>query len=87
MLEDIYRYLSHYLVLGVLLSGGLSLFLFFNHSRQVQLQVVMVTALGYLLWGTTHHYLKKDLNWTVFFEYTLVAVFSILVIYTVLGQA
>lgn len=87
MFSDLRGHPSHYLVLLAVLGGGLCLFLFFSHSPQAQLQIAFLTASAYLTWGLVHHYLKGDLNWTVIVEYTLVAVFSIVLIYTVLRQA
>jgi hypothetical protein len=86
MFSDLREYLSHYLVLLAILGGGLFLFLFFSHSPQAQLQITFLIASTYLIWGLVHHYLKKDLNWLVVVEYTLVAAFSVMVIYTVLKQ-
>jgi hypothetical protein len=87
MLSDLRKYPSHYLVLLAVLGGGLFLFLLFSHSPQAQLQITFLTASAYLTWGLVHHHLRKDLNWIVVVEYTLVAVFSMMVIYTVLKQA
>lgn len=87
MFTDILTYLSHYLTLAVILGGGGLVFFFFAHSQQIQFWIGVIMALAYLLWGIVHHYLKKDLNWLIVVEYTLVAIFSIVVIYSVLAQA
>jgi len=87
MIDDLRRYPGHYLVLFVILGGSLVTFLFFGHSRLVKFRVAFLTSLAYLLWGIFHHYLKKDLNLTIIIEYTLVAIFSMVVIYTVLAQS
>jgi hypothetical protein len=86
VIDDLYENLAHYLILLVLLGGGLVLFFFFSYSPQIQLYLSLATALFYLLWGVSHHYLNKDLSWSVVIEYTLVAVLAWTIIYTVLGQ-
>ncbi len=78
--------LEHYLVLLGILGAGAGVFLYFRHERQLQLIAMIVTALGYFLWGMVHHYLNRDLNKSVVIEYTLVAGFAVVLIYTLLQQ-
>ena len=84
MIGEIKRYPAHYLVLALILVGGLTAMFIFRFNQPVRLAVVYATAGLYLLWGIVHHYLVDHLRSKVVLEYFFVALLAVLIINTLI---
>lgn len=72
--------LKHYLSLMAVLSIGFGLFWIFNFNRQIQVWITVGLGIAYVLWGTLHHFLKKEFHWQILWEYIVVATVACVVI-------
>lgn len=79
MIESIKTHFWHYAILAtIILVGGIA---FFSSSdRTIKLQVGILTALAYILWGVFHHLLENNLNLKIMVEYTLIGVLAIILL-------
>jgi lipopolysaccharide export LptBFGC system permease protein LptF len=75
----------HFLVLLAILAAGVFTFWYVRPNTTIQLFIGIVTAVLYVLWGLTHHALKKDLHPKVMVEYLLIGVIAIVLLVTMLG--
>lgn len=73
MVSDIHEHPGHYAVLAVWFSLGLILLTLGRFNHTIQSQVLVLIALGYLVWGLVHHYLLHDLHVKIVLEYILFA--------------
>lgn len=84
MLEDIKSHISHYLVLVVVLAGGLGSFWAFPFNKNAQTLIVTATAFSYFCWGVVHHYLEGSVNLKIVIEYALIAALGVVAFLTLL---
>ncbi len=78
------HHIFHYLILLILISGGLTAFLSSRNYPLIQLLVGIVTSLSYVVWGIVHHFVDRDLSLKIVIEYLAVALFAIIVLWNVL---
>ncbi len=84
-IDDITHHTLHYLILCLILFGGLGLAVAFS-SRQVRFLFVLVTAGFYVIWAIGHHFLThKHVPYTIVIEYILVACLGIVLAKGILG--
>ncbi len=83
-LFDFSHHLFHYIVLTLILIGGLSAFFSFRNYPVIQLLIGIVMALSYVLWGIIHHYVDRDLSIKIVIEFVTIAVFVIIILWNVL---
>ncbi len=66
-----------YLVLIIILLGGFFFFSLFNYSRIIQVEIVVLVAILYVIWGIVHHrFFENNLDLKIIVEYFLIAVLS-----------
>jgi hypothetical protein len=65
MMEDIRTHALHYAVLGAFLSGSLLWLVLWRQNQTGQFYIVLLTAIGYLIWGVIHHRLLRDLSYKI----------------------
>lgn len=83
---DLKTQYKDYLALLTLLAFGLLGFLYFDYDRQFQNAVVVITALGYIVWGVIHHRLRGDFHLKVFVEYCMVAFLGTILVLVLLER-
>ena len=66
-------HLQAFLILLIILGAGVAAYLYFQHRFWPRLIVVVLTSLAYWLWGIIHHWRKGDLNYLIFWEYSLIS--------------
>lgn len=79
--------LKHYLLLMALLSIGFGGLWFFNFNREMQIILVSILCLSYFLWGIIYHFLRRELNRQLVFEYFVISLAAGLVIIFLLLRA
>lgn len=84
MIEDAKNHLLHYAILITILVVGFGSIVLFSSNKQIQLSLAVITAISYVLWGITHHYMEDDMSVKVVVEYILIAMLSILILFSVL---
>lgn len=67
------RHLPHYMLLFGILFAGFAGLILFSYDKDFQIAIAIATAVSYVIWGVTHHYLHRDLHLEVFIEYIAVA--------------
>lgn len=72
--------LKHYLSLLAILSIGFGLFWIFNFNRHLQIVITIGLGITYVLWGTVHHIVRKEVHWRIVWEYILVATIACLMV-------
>jgi len=77
--------LINYLVLLVILAGGVGTFYFVRPNVTLQLLVGIVTSIAYVFWGIIHHAIQKDLHHKIVIEYVLIGAIAIVLLVTILG--
>lgn len=81
-MKRIFKDLAHYLsLLGIFLAGIVS-FVFFSYDEGFQIAVVIATAIAYVFWGLIHHFLHRDLYFSVIVEYVAVALLGMVIALT-----
>lgn len=75
-----------YLALLSVLSFAMLGFVFFGYDRFLQQVIIVLTGVFYVVWGTLHHALKKDLHLKVFLEYFTVALLATVLVLTLLAR-
>ena len=86
MLADIREYLSHYLVLAILLGAGLILFALNVWNPPLQRIITVVIASSYILWGIIHHRISDQVTKKIVLEYAIIAALAVILIYEVIRQ-
>ncbi len=79
MKEYFFVHLKYYITLLCMLVLGIILLLRLGDNRQLQIAVILMLALGYIVWGILHHYIHHDLTWKITLEYILFGVFGVIV--------
>ncbi len=80
MMKNFARHLPHYLTLfGLLIAGALA-FVIFSYDKIFQVGVLVAVAAGYVAWGVVHHAIHKNLHFSVFVEYLIVALLGLVIV-------
>ncbi len=74
----------HYIVLLLILSGGIAAFYYAAPNVTFQFLIGLFTAFAYIVWGAVYHFLKKDLHMRVMVEYVLISAIAVVLLATVL---
>lgn len=74
----------HFIVLILILIGGVYTFMSAGGDRAMQMAVGVATSVAYVLWGAIYHGLEGDLHPKVMVEYLLVGAIAVVVLATVL---
>ena len=79
MIKILFKFnLMHlYLILAAFLLAGLFIF---NHQPKLQFEVLVVSAICYVVIALTHHHLDKSLTLETFIEYILIALLIIIIV-------
>jgi hypothetical protein len=78
------HHFSHYFSLFGILGAGLVAFLIFSYDRTFQISVIAAVSFAYVIWGVIHHYLHKDLYFSVILEYVIVAALGFFIVYSLI---
>lgn len=81
---DFTHHIFHYLVLTVILIGGITAFFSFRNYPRIQFLIGSAMALSYIIWGIVHHFIDRDLSTKIVIEFVTIAVFVIIVLWNVL---
>lgn len=74
----------HFIVLALILGGGVASFILLAGDVIAQQQIGIVTSVAYVVWGILHHAIEGDLHPKVVIEYMLVGAVAALVLVNVL---
>lgn len=74
-----------YIVLFMILAGGVWTFMYVRPNVTLQLLTGIVTSVMYVLWGIVHHAIQKDLHHKIVIEYMLIGAIAIVLLVTILG--
>ncbi len=67
------RHIYHYLVLLILMVGGIIAIIFTGRNLAAQTGIVLLIAFSYFIWGLIHHALERTLHAEIVIEYLLLA--------------
>lgn len=84
MLVNIKRHLIYYISLLAILFLGVFFAFQVSYDKQIQVIIVMITALLYILFGLLHHLINHDLNKKIVIEYILMGALGISIILFIL---
>jgi hypothetical protein len=87
MMKNIARHLPHYLTLFGILIAGVLAFILFSYDRIFQVGVLVAVAAGYVAWGVVHHAIHKNLHFSVFIEYLIVALLGLVVVLSLIFRS
>ncbi len=74
----------HYIVLVLILMGGVISFFMVKENPFLQLMIGIVTSVSYVLWGIIHHYMDHSLHKKIVIEYLLIGAIAIVLLSTVI---
>jgi hypothetical protein len=80
------EYAEHYSVLAMILAVGILGIILFRMDLLVEQVVVWALSAMYVLWGITHHILRRDLTGFIVLEYLLIGLIAGFVVTAVIGQ-
>lgn len=75
----------HFLILLLILGGGLAMFYYARGDAPLQLAIGMVTAVSYVAWGLVHHAMQRDLHKKIVIEYVLIGTLAVMLLLIILG--
>ncbi len=75
----------HFLILLLILGGGLAMFYYARGDAPLQLAVGIVTAVSYVAWGLLHHAMQRDLHKKIVIEYVLIGTLAVMLLLIILG--
>ncbi len=84
VMYDVTHHVFHYIILVMIITGGLSAFFSFRNYPMIQLLIGITTSLLYAVWGMVHHLVDRDLSIQIIIEYLAVAIFAIIILWNVL---
>lgn len=76
---------TYFIVLVLILLGGLGAFLAVTPSKSNQLVIGFITAAAYAVWGWMYHAAEKDLHPKIMIEYLLIASIAFSLLWLALG--
>jgi hypothetical protein len=79
-----YHYLLNYIVLGIILIGGVVSFVYLKGNQSAQLLIGIATSVAYACWGILYHWMDHSLHRKVVMEYILIAAIAIMVLLMVI---
>ncbi|OGG29328.1 hypothetical protein A3A63_04335 [Candidatus Gottesmanbacteria bacterium RIFCSPLOWO2_01_FULL_46_9] len=74
----------HYMVLCVILGGGVATFLYVRPNPSLQFAVGVITSFSYVAWGLIHHALHRDLHQKIVVEYLLIGTIAVVLLATII---
>lgn len=81
------KHLPHYLSLfGVFAMGAVGIY-YFSWDKSFQMAIVAAMAASYVAWGIVHHWIHKDLYLSVIFEYIIVAILGVIIVFSLIFRA
>ncbi|MEK7061527.1 MAG: hypothetical protein AAB954_02600 [Patescibacteria group bacterium] len=83
-MKGISKHLPHYFVLFGLLFGGILAFVLFSYDRAFQVIVAVAVAVSYVIWGLVHHFIHKDLYFSVVLEYLAIAALGLVMVFSLI---
>ena len=83
-LYDFTHHVFHYLILGIILIGGLTAFFSFRNYPVIQFLIGIAMALSYIFWGIIHHFIDHVLSIKIVIEFVIIAIFVIIILWNVL---
>ena len=81
------KHLPHYISLIAILVAGLLAFVWFSYDPVFQFGVAVAVAAGYVVWGIVHHYIHRDLYFSVAIEYIAVGILGVVIVASLLFRA
>jgi hypothetical protein len=79
-------HILHFIVLALILAGGVAAFFYVSPNSSLQLTVGVITSIAYVLWGFIHHAMQKDLHKKIVVEYILIGTIAIILLATILQR-
>ncbi|MCX6705900.1 MAG: hypothetical protein NTV24_02225 [Candidatus Woesebacteria bacterium] len=83
-MKGISKHLPHYFVLFGLLFAGIAAFVLFSYDRAFQMIVAVSVATSYVIWGLVHHWLHRDLYFSIVLEYLAVAALGLVMVFSLI---
>lgn len=74
-----------FVILLLLVATGFCSFVRSSGDPAQQMQIGLITAVAYGLWGIFHHYYDRNLNWKIVVEYGAISLFGSAVLWTLLS--
>ena len=74
----------HFIVLTLILIGGIASFTMLTGDVVAQQRIGIATSVAYVFWGILHHAIHGDLHAKVVIEYILVGAVAMLILINVL---
>lgn len=68
-----HAHLVHYAIIVCIVLTGVGLTALFSADKNMQLLVMIITAISYVIYGLLHHKLEHDVTIKIVLEYILVA--------------
>lgn len=82
--HSVVHHTFHYIVLMMILIGGIFSFISFRNYPVLQLLIGVITCLLYFLWGVVHHFVDGNLSVKIVIEYLSVTIFAIIILWNVI---
>lgn len=87
MKKNTTTHILHFFVLALLLVLSASCILYFGSDRLIQSLVVILTSLGYVMWGYMHHKVEHTLQAKVLLEYVLISLLCASILLSIIFRA
>lgn len=87
MKSELKNHTGDYVILSLILIFGLFGFWFYSYNPLLRQIIILSTVLFYWGWGIMHHFLEKTLNFKVVVEYTVVALFGVVLLLMIIGAS
>lgn len=72
--------ITHYLPLIAILLAAFAGVYLFRYDRALRVSLAIASGFSYFVWGLIHHYIHKDLNIEIIFEYLFICIFGVVAI-------
>lgn len=86
-MKHLSKHLPHYLSLVGIFAAGIIGIYFFSYDRDFQMGIVIAMAAAYVVWGIIHHWLHKDLYFSVVVEYLVIAALGVILVFSLIFRA
>jgi EamA domain-containing membrane protein RarD len=83
-MKSFVKHLPHYFVLFGVLFAGVLAFTLFSYDKIFQMIVTIAVAVSYVVWGLIHHWIHRDLYFSVVIEYLVVATLGVVVVFSLI---
>jgi lipopolysaccharide export LptBFGC system permease protein LptF len=74
----------HYIVLAMILAGGIFAFYYVRGNTTLQLAIGIIVSISYVFWGIIHHLLDHSLHKRIVVEYLLIGAIAIVLLATII---